>query len=458
VKPTIPVGNSFANAKQDGLAQVKAEALWWRGFHDPLLDRLIQRVLAGNFDLQVATANLREARASLALADSALLPTVTATGAYTDRRQSTDSLGGGSSFIKRQTQLFRVGFDATWELDFFGRIRRSVEAAYADMEVVEATRRDVVVSLTAELARNYIELRGTQNRLLVNRKNAENQKASLDLTVARLDAGRGTKLDTSRASEQLNTTLATIPPLEAQIRHAIYRIAVLTGQPPKTWEKELDSPQPIPQSPAITSIGKPEDLLRRRPDIRIAEQGLAAATANVGVAVADLFPKVSFNGTLALESKDFTGLGAIGSDSHSFGPSIRWAAFDIPRVIQRIRAADAKTEAQLAHYHATVLKALEETEDALVSYGKLQTRLDFLRKAAADSESAAGLARLRFENGVSDFLAVLDAERRLLEAQDRLAATETETAVALIAVYKALGGGWEAAPLPIEPSKPWLLP
>lgn len=439
--PQTQLPQGFANATQTALSNEKIEQHWWQAFKDPQIDRLIEQALLGNLDLREATLRLREARLLRTNTELNLLPTITSSGSYTKRQRSVAQFGGPTPFT-RQTEFFNIGFDATWELDLFGRIRRSVEANNAEIEIAEATRRDILVSLNAELVRNYIDLRGTQNRLAVARKNADNQKESLAMTLTRLEIGRGTKLDSSRASEQLNTTLATIPLLETEIRRAMHRIAVLMGRSPEVLISQLAMVKPLPQIPKWVSIGKPEDLLRRRPDIRAAEQGLASATAAAGVAVADLFPRVMFTGNIALESRSLLGLGAAGSDTYSFGPSIRWAAFDIIRVRQRIKAADAATEAQLANYQNTVLKALEETENALVNYGQQQVRLAFLRNASVDSQEAAKLAHLRYEEGVADFLAVLDAERRLLESQDQLAETETKVAEALIAVYKALGGGW----------------
>jgi multidrug efflux system outer membrane protein len=300
-----------------------------------------------------------------------------------------------------------------------------------------------MVSLLAEMARNYFVLRGAQNQLAVARQNAENQRQTLDLTLALLNAGRGTELDVARAEAQLNSTLASIPPLETAIKQALHRLGVLIGQEPTALVAELSQPLPLPGLPALVAVGQPADLLRRRPDIRVVERNLAAATARVGVATADLFPRLALFGSVGLEASSFVGLWQGGSDTFAIGPSIFWAAFDLGRVRARIRAADARTEAALAQYEQRVLLALEETENSLVDFDRQQARRDLLRAAAQASEKAAALARLRYQAGVADFLTVLDAERTLLEAQDRLAESETRTATALIAVYKALGGGWE---------------
>jgi len=439
-EPRMNVSASFANQDRPGLSTQDAEVSWWRGFNDEKLNRLVDLALAGNHDLRVATARLREARALWSEAEFDRFPTVTAQGSYA-RQRSSEVLAPGVR--DRDLDLYHVGFDATWELDFFGRVRRSIEAVSADVDAQEASRRDVIVSLLSEVARNYLELRGAQSQLEVARRNAENQRETLNLTFAVLEGGRGTELDTSRAQAQLNSTLATIPPLETRIKSAIYRLGVLTGQQPTALEQELSQALPVPELPKIVALGQPEDLMRRRPDIRIAERSLAAATARIGVAVADLFPRVTFVGSIALEAGSFSSLGSRGSDTFSFGPRIFWAAFDLGRVRARIRQADARAEAALAQYEQRVLTALEETENALVNFGRQQMRRDFLKESAQASEKATALARLRYQYGVSDFLTVLDAERTLLQAQDQLAQSETTTGTALVAVYKALGGGWQ---------------
>jgi multidrug efflux system outer membrane protein len=300
------------------------------------------------------------------------------------------------------------------------------------------------VSLQAEVARTYFELRGAQERLAVAHRNADNQHATLDQTLALLEGGRGTEFDTSRARAQYTATLATIPPLEAAVQRSLHRLAVLARLPPASLAAELVPPAPLPTLPALATIGRPEDLLRRRPDVRAAERELAAATARTGVAVGDLFPRVTFVGSAVLEANSLRGLGKSGSDAFNLGPRISWAAFDLGRVRARIQAADARTDAALAFYERSVLTALEDTENALVDFDRERRRQAQLRVSAEASAAAATLARQRFEFGIADFHSVLDAERTLLEAQDRLADSETRTATALVAVYKALGGGWQS--------------
>jgi multidrug efflux system outer membrane protein len=302
----------------------------------------------------------------------------------------------------------------------------------------------VLVTLISEVARNYLELRGAQNELAVARGNVENERDTLDVTAAKFKAGRATELDTARARAQLESTLASIPPLEAAVKHSIHRLGVLTGQQPTALESELAPPAPIPALPPLVNIGNPADLLRRRPDIRSAESSLAAATARIGVQTADLFPRVTFNGNLGVQANTVSRLFGNGADTYSFGPSITWAALDLGHVLARVKAANAQADAQLAAYEKTVLSALEETENALVDFGREQVRRDYLRQSERSATQAMALARQRYEGGVDDFLPVLDAQRTQLSIQAQLAQSETRAATSLVAIYKALGGGWES--------------
>ncbi len=440
--PKMKVGPNFDGANEAGFSTNDATITWWRNFEDSQLDTLIERASTNNLDVRIATANLREARALYRNAQFDFIPSVNGVVSYANSRLSRAALSGFPG-LDRSRELYDVGFDATWELDVFGRVRRSVESAGAAVEAAEANRRDVLVSLTSEIARNYFELRGTQHELEVARRNATNQEETVKITTARLEGGRGTELDVARARAQLNTTLATIPPFESSIARAIHRLSVLLGRQPSALAAQLNEPRRVGPLPALVSIGTPEELLRRRPDIRVAERRLASATANIGVAVADLFPRVTFDGNIALEASTLSGLGGPASDTFSFGPKLSWAIFDYGHVRARIRAAGARAEASLAGYEQVVLNALEETENALVEFNRQQQRARFLDESVKQSETAARLARQRFENGATDFLTVLDAERVLLEAQTQLARSQTETATALIAIYKALGGGWE---------------
>jgi len=440
-RPVTPVGPQFVNAGQPGFNGSEVVARFWTSFNDPKLNRLVDDALKENKDLKRARANLKASRAARRLAGFDLFPTVTAGAGYTKTRESRNQLPAVIS-TDRNLDDADVGFDAFWELDFFGRVRRGVQAARAEEQASAASLRDVQVTVTAEVARNYFVLRGLQEQLAVAVRNADNQDQTWKLTRVRLEAGRGTELDSARAEAQLKSTLATVPLLDSSIATTIYRLSVLTGRVPDGLTSELQTAEPLSSLPTLNAIGDPASLLRRRPDIRIAERSLAASTARIGVAMGDLFPKVTFTGSVGYDAATFGGLGKSGSDTYSIGPAISWAALDLGRVAARIKIARAQTEADLATYEASVLGALEETEGALVTYGRAQTRRDLLAEAATASERAANLARQRFQGGLTDFVNVLEAERDALAVQDSLAQSHTQTATALIAVYKALGGGW----------------
>lgn len=445
VKPEMPTAERFDGVALDTYSPESAIAQFWKQFNDPILDELIQHALEANHDLRVALARLVEARAARGESRFDLAPTITASGGYTQQRLSQPERNPASG---SDVQLYDASFDAAWELDFFGQIRRNIEARTATAQSAEASLRDAQVIVTAEVARTYFELRGQQSQLDVARRNVENQRATLELTKVRLDAGRGTELDTSRAQAQLSATLASIGPLDAAVARSIHRLSVLTGREPTALTPRLSAVQDLPPLPRVIAVGNPADLLRRRPDIQVAERNLAADTARIGVAVADLFPKVSFVGSVGYGAEDSGALGDSGTGTRLIAPGISWAAFDIGRVRARIAGSRARAEASLAMYEQTVLRALQETEDALVTHARARERLIHAAESARASQTAAQLARARFDGGIVDFLEVLDSERTQLEAEDRLAQSRTEAATSLIAVYKALGGGWQDAPLP----------
>ncbi|MGO8926471.1 MAG: efflux transporter outer membrane subunit [Limisphaerales bacterium] len=444
--PKTEVSAAFANGSQTNLTAAPTAVTWWQGFNDPRLNSLVAQAVTNNPDLGIATAHVLEARALRMGAVADLFPVANANAGWTKSLASQDSEPLYTTRQERELQLYNAGFDATWEVDFFGHVRRSIQANNADLIATVATRQDVLVTLISEVARNYFELRGAQNQLAVARSNVENERDTLDLTLSKLKAGRATELDTARARAQLESTLASIPPLEAAIKHSIHRLGVLTGQQPTALESELAPPAPIPALPPLVNIGDPAGLLRRRPDIRSAESSLAAATALIGVQTADLFPRVTFNGNLGVQASEVSGLFKSGADTYSFGPSITWAALDLGHVLARIKAADARADAQMAAYEKTVLNALEETENALVDFGREQVRRDYLRQSDRSATQAMGLARQRYDSGVDDFLPVLDAQRTQLSIQAQLAQSETRAATSLVAIYKALGGGWEIDP------------
>jgi multidrug efflux system outer membrane protein len=424
---------------QEGVAQ------FWNNFDDATLDRLVGEAEKLNYDVRIALSRVAEARALRRDVAFDLAPSINAGGGYTRTKFAQDQavvqpLAG----TPRHNELYDAGFDAFWELDFFGRVRRGVEASSAELGAVEAAERDALVIVTAEVTRTYFELRGFQQQLDVARRNVVNQQSTLDLARARLEAGSGTEFDTARAQAQLSATLGTIAPLEAAVARSIHRLSVLVGREPGALRAELAPAHNLPALPGIVPVGDPAGLLRRRPDIRVAERQLAGATARIGVAVADLFPRVTFTGSAGYVSATSSGLGDSGSEAYTVAPGISWALFDLGHVQARIAASKAAREGALLQYEKTVLNALEETENSLVTHARARDRLVHDEAAFKASSTAADLARVRYENGASDFLQVLDAERTLLESEDRLARSRTEAATSLIAVYKALGGGWQA--------------
>jgi NodT family efflux transporter outer membrane factor (OMF) lipoprotein len=441
--PKTEVSAAFANGSQTNMALARTAVIWWQGFNDPILNSLVSRAVATNQDLRIATAHVLEARALRMGAVADYFPIANANAGWTKSQTSQDSANFPQTYDQRTFSLYNAGFDATWELDLFGHVRRAVQADTADLLATVATRQDVLVTLISEVARNYFELRGAQNQLAVARGNVDNERETLDVATAKSKAGRATELDTARARAQLESTLASIPPLEAAIKHSIHRLGVLTGQQPTALDSELAPAAPIPDLPPLVNIGNPADLLRRRSDVRSAEATLAAATARIGVETSDLFPRVTFNGNLGVQSSTISGLFKGGADTYSFGPSITWAALDLGHVLARMKAANARADAQLAAYEKTVLTALEETENALVDFGHEQVRRDYLRQSDRSATQAMTLARQRYDGGVDDFLPVLDAQRTQLSIQAQLAQSETRTATSLVAIYKALGGGWE---------------
>jgi multidrug efflux system outer membrane protein len=441
----VPTQESLATG--DVYSHASTQTEFWQQFNDPVLDGMVNDSLAANYDLRIALGRLVQARALRNESRFDLAPTVTASGGYTKQRTpaAEDPFFGGGAYT---TKLYDAGFDATWELDFFGGVRRGIQARNAELEGEVANLHDAQVSVIAEVARNYFELRGEQTQLAVARANVKNQQQVLALAQAQREAGSGTDLDVARAQSQLSTTLSTIGPLEAAVARSIHRLGVLTGRDPDALTGILSAAHELPPLPLIVPVGTPGELLRRRADIRSAERNLAASTALVGVAVANLFPKVSFSGSLGYGAAAPAGFGAAGSQSYTIGPRITWAAFDLGRVRAQVAGARAGAVIALDQYHQTVLNALEETEDALVTHARDRDQLRNDEDAARASATAAKLAEIRYRGGIIDFLSVLDAERTELQTEDALAQSRTETATSLIAVYKALGGGWESAPLP----------
>ena len=437
------VASAASSVAQEPADTSVTGAAFWSSLGDSTLARLVREALQANHDVRAAAARVREARAQRLEAKLDLFPTVTTVGGYTRQKLASATFGpitGGGSFPAQD--IWEAGLDASWEIDVFGRVRGNVRGQNRLAEAAQESLRDVQVVLTAELASAYFDLRGTQEQLAVAQQNGENQRRSLEVTQQRLDAGRGTAFDTERARAQLASTLATIPDLESQIAAAQYRIGVLVGRPPLAVAPELESAVRLPALPESLSVVSPDALARSRPDVRSAERVLAAQSAFTRSAKAEYFPRLTLSGTAGFTSAEFGDLAGTGTGRYAFGPVISWPALNLGRIKARTDAARAREAEAEAQYQQSVLRAVQETETALVSYRKARGRVDRLDEAAAASERAAELARLRFEGGVADFLQVLDAQRTVLEAQDQLAQGRTDATTALVEVYRAIGGQW----------------
>jgi len=442
--PALTMPSVWGQRAQAGVTAATADLkAWWRGFGDPVLDALIDRAIARNLDLKIAVANVREVRALRGIAGADQFPTINASGAYA-RVKETENVRPLPPGFDPEHHLFQVGLDASWEIDVWGRVRRSIEAADATIEAAEDNRRDVLLIVLAEVARNLVDVRASEQRLLIAQNNIQTQQETVDLTRVRFEAGLATEVEVSQARTLLATTQAQVPVLQAARDQAIHRLAVLVGEAPAALLEELRRVDRIPAAPPSVPIGLPSDLLRRRPDVRRAEREVAAATARIGVATADLFPRFSLTGTLGVAAVDagkvFTGA----SRFASIGPQVVWPIFAGGRIRANIRVQEARQEAALARYERTVLGAFEDTENALVAYGEEHTRQRRLVEAVDASQVALTLSRELYVRGLADFLTVLDNQRSLYAAQDQRVQSARTLVVSLIALYKALGGGWEA--------------
>ncbi len=424
------------------------DADWWKLLGDPVLDDLVQRAAAGNHDLRLAASRIREARAQRGVIAPQALPQIDANAGASRSRESKNtrqgSMAGGDA-----SNLFQAGFDATWEIDVFGRVSREVEAAEADIASFEEGRRDVLVTLVSEVARNYVELRGFQQRLAIARKNIQVQQATLDLTRNRFNAGLSSDLDVAQAESSLASVQSVVPTFDAAVQAAIHRIGVLLGRRPTELLAELSPAGAIPTAPATIPVGLPSDLLRRRPDIRRAEKDIAASTARIGVAAADLYPRFSLTGSFGFAADKVPSLPDASSRFWSIGPAMRWPILDWGRIRSNIAVQDARTEQSLVRYEQTVLKSFEEVENAMVNYTREQARRQSLVSALDSDRRAFDVANRLYTSGVADFQRVLDSQRALFAGEDALSESDKQMATNLVSIYKALGGGWETL-APVE--------
>jgi multidrug efflux system outer membrane protein len=408
---------------------------WWTQFDDPILEQLEADALRSNLDVRMAVSRVSQARALFDETVREQYP-VPAADASIDRREQVIP---GFTDTPIHTSTYRAGFDALWEIDLFGRVRSAVRAASATAASFSATLDDVRVSVAAEVARNYFELRGLQQELAVAERSLANQQETLRLTRVRRDAGFGEEQDVASAGARVAAIEASFPPLRTDIAAHRHRLAVLTGLRPGELTVDLSPRAYAPIAKALP-LGDPGSLLQRRPDVRAAERNIAAASAREGVAKADFFPRVSVTGFLGLLAGRGNMFGTADSRAWAVTPALSWSGFDLGSARARLRGAKADTEEVVAAYEQTVLRALEETENALVAYREEQERLVKLADQARESTRAAAIARARYREGVVDFLSLLDAERTQLQAEDAVAQAEAGVFTGVVAVYKAFGG------------------
>ena len=419
-------------------------ARWWHGFGDPVLDRLVADALAANLDLAQARARLREARARRGVAGAALAPSVDASLSGSRSRSSGQS-GSGST-----RELYSAGFDASWELDVFGGLRRSVEAAQADLEASVESLSDTRVSLAAEVALNYIDLRTAEQRLAIAEESIAYRGENHQIIRWRQQAGLVSELDLAQATTDLESTRAVLPPLRTAVTEAKNRLAVLLGRNPGELESLVHADRPIPLAAAEIVAAIPADTLRQRPDVRVAERRLAAQTARLGEAEAARYPSFRLSGSLGLEALELDALADRDANTHSLFGGITAPVFNAGRIAANIEIQDALVEQARLAYRAAVLAALEEVENALTAVANTDARRVKLAEAAAAARTTLAIAEYRYASGLADFLSVLDAQRTQLSLDEQLAGSTGELARAQIRLYKALGGGWSTEPLPAK--------
>ena len=454
VKPTTPEPQEWLDSTDPKIESKAADfSSWWTVFNDPTLNTLVHSAYQQNLTLQATGIRILEARAQLGIAIGNQYPqTQQATGDATAQQTSRNLPNAASA--ERFAHVYDVGFDAAWELDFWGKFRRAVQAGVADLQASIADYDDNLVFLTSEVARTYINLRTSEEQLVVARVNTKIQTESLRLAQAQFDTGAVTELDVFQSRGLLRSTEATIPGFESEIRQAKNALAILLGKIPGEIDAMLAGPGHIPQMPAEIAIGIPAELLRRRPDIHLAERQLAAQSALIGVAKADLFPSFSLFGSIGYTTAGSTGspqstnaglsdLFKNNSLGYSVGPSITWNLFNYGRITNSIRVEDARFQQLAVDYENTVLQALQEVEDAMTAYLRTKDQVAFLADAVAAYKSSVDLSTLQYKEGLVDFQRVLDAQQNLVRQQDNLVATTGDVGLSLISLYKALGGGWE---------------
>ncbi len=433
----VPSAATSQPTTQPGLSE-KDLAQWWTAFGDATLTSLVTRAVDSNLDLRLAEARIRQARVARGVAISGIGPSVGGSGSYT-RSQASGARGARPPV----TDHYQAGFDAGWEVDIFGGLRRNVEAAEADLRSAVEDRHDVLVTLSAEVASNYVALRAYQQRLVIARRNLQTQQHSAEITRKRLAGGLVSSLDVANADAQVASTAAQIPLLEMASWQTIYSLGVLLDREPGALAQELSPADAIPASGLTVPLGVPSDLLRRRPDIRRAEADIHAATARIGVAVADLYPHVTISGSLGFQASDLSNWFNPLSRFWSFGPGVSWSLFNTGRNLAAIDIQKALTDQTILAYRKTVLTAMQEVENALIASAKEQERRKALIDGVAANRKAVDLSSRLYSQGETEFLNVLIAQRSLYATEDALADSERAMSTDMIALYKALGGGWK---------------
>ncbi len=435
-------GSMAADASQDSLTS------WWANLDDPTLVALIDTALKNNKDLKQAKARIREARAQRGVVEARLLPSVDGSGSYTLARTENNSETGTTR------ELFAAGLDAGWEIDLFGGARRATEAAQASYEASEEDYRMVYVSLAAEVALNYIDVRTLQERLSIVEENLGLQTQTYELAGHRLKAGLVTQLDVDRAKTNMEETRASVPTLVTRLAAARNRLSTLMGEYPGYVDAKVAEPKGLPGAPVEIALGVPAETLRRRPDVRNAERELAAQTARIGIATAELYPKLSLIGSIGIDATSFAGLFSANSRAAGIGPRFSWNIFNAGAVRSNIEIQSAKQEQALLEYEKTILAALEEAENAMTAYVNEQKRTRSLNDAMTSATDSTNLALVQYSSGLIDFQAVLDSQRTFLSVKDSLAVSKGTVIANLVRLYKALGGGWTPAPVPLAEATP----
>ena len=420
---------------------------WWKRYGDPQLDALVAKGIAGNKDLQIAASRVIQARTSSRVTRADQLPAVNSTGNVSRVRggvnQGVIHAQSGSSLISAyETGVFQNGFDASWELDFFGAKKNATKAAVADANGTEEARRNVLLVVLSEICRNYMEVRGFDNRLAILRRNVALQQDSLDLIRVRAEAGLATGLDVERQAALVAASQASVPVLEAGRAEGVYKLAVLLGQTPGQLDSELKNVVKLPVPPAVISTGLPSELLVRRPDVREAQEAIVAQVARYGVSRADLYPKIRLTGTMGRQAASVDGLTLGGGNFFSFGPSVSLPVFSGGRIKANIALQDEKLQSAKLQYEAVVLASMQDVQIALTAYDREQERLRRLSESADASRKAVELSQELYSRGLADFLSVLDAQRSLLETEALLEESRVAVVTDSVALFKALGGGW----------------